>query len=761
MLLRSASEDIISGGQSQGRRANFTIGAMNAKVFDMLSSAIYNNKIRAVIREYSCNALDGHTAAGKLDVPFHVQLPNEIDPTFKIRDFGTGLTDDEMFEIFSSYFISTKSDTNDMVGGLGLGSKSAFAYVDSFQVRSFQNGKMRSYTCYKQNGIPDIEMILETDTDEEDGLEVSFPVESRDFNRFRSEASFVYAAFDVKPDVSGSFQFVDNLPTISETGVKGILHSTVLGNSVSSRYVAKMGPVFYELKGECYEVVNQNEIMQILWQSNRGILILDVPIGALDIPPSRELIDNTEHSINWLTDFVENITKPCKDQLDAVYQEIKVLTMQEAIAFVETSDKIGYGFRNYFRNNPAYTFKTFFGEECTINRYTDVFDTYLKQTRRKHRDKVEEITKKVRVEKDLPEYVFNPYLRIISYGSDRGVQRRNYFSMNYSNYGMPTVEPFGGVTIYQITDKTSQRVLSNMSKLEQYNGNIFLFDMEREEERFCLDFLKDVYKGDVNVIVLDDSFAPIPKDDKGARAVTARGTKLYEFRKMTSFLKNTHRNTCMCINDVVAFDKPCFWFSADDSKTLTMMHDYLSIFDSYVADDIDLKICEKYGVDEVAIYVLPANLAKHAEKNPNFIHMSEVYESIIGEILSLPLHYGGLEYVRGFSMVYRSEILRKIALFAKIGSKMGSVDADAMAQFMDNVSSTLRTYQPIDNPEKIISLIDYRKQEIAGTIEQQTRRIGEISERFPLLQYLNTHTVKQEHLDQYIENCITIEGLKV
>ena len=52
MLLRSASEDIISGGQSQGRRANFTIGAMNAKVFDMLSSAIYNNKISVLSGDY-------------------------------------------------------------------------------------------------------------------------------------------------------------------------------------------------------------------------------------------------------------------------------------------------------------------------------------------------------------------------------------------------------------------------------------------------------------------------------------------------------------------------------------------------------------------------------------------------------------------------------------------------------------------------------------------------------------------------------------
>ena len=36
----------------------------SAKAFGILSSGLYANKIRAVIREISCNAVDSHVAAG-------------------------------------------------------------------------------------------------------------------------------------------------------------------------------------------------------------------------------------------------------------------------------------------------------------------------------------------------------------------------------------------------------------------------------------------------------------------------------------------------------------------------------------------------------------------------------------------------------------------------------------------------------------------------------------------------------------------------
>ncbi len=45
------------------KTSEFKIQA-SAKAFEILSSNIYTNKVRAVIREYNCNAYDAHVAAG-------------------------------------------------------------------------------------------------------------------------------------------------------------------------------------------------------------------------------------------------------------------------------------------------------------------------------------------------------------------------------------------------------------------------------------------------------------------------------------------------------------------------------------------------------------------------------------------------------------------------------------------------------------------------------------------------------------------------
>ena len=58
----------------------------SAKAFNILSSGLYANKIKAIVRELSCNAVDSHVAANRSDVPFDVHLPNTLEPWFAIRD---------------------------------------------------------------------------------------------------------------------------------------------------------------------------------------------------------------------------------------------------------------------------------------------------------------------------------------------------------------------------------------------------------------------------------------------------------------------------------------------------------------------------------------------------------------------------------------------------------------------------------------------------------------------------------------------------
>jgi len=75
----------------------------SAKAFNILSSGLYANKIRAIIRELSCNATDSHVAAGRAGTAFDVHLPNALEPYFSIRDYGTGLSHDQVTSIYRKY----------------------------------------------------------------------------------------------------------------------------------------------------------------------------------------------------------------------------------------------------------------------------------------------------------------------------------------------------------------------------------------------------------------------------------------------------------------------------------------------------------------------------------------------------------------------------------------------------------------------------------------------------------------------------------
>ena len=62
MILNTAPQDqaVMS---NVGEIGEFRI-RNSAKAFNILSSGLYANKVKAVVRELSCNAVDSHAAAG-------------------------------------------------------------------------------------------------------------------------------------------------------------------------------------------------------------------------------------------------------------------------------------------------------------------------------------------------------------------------------------------------------------------------------------------------------------------------------------------------------------------------------------------------------------------------------------------------------------------------------------------------------------------------------------------------------------------------
>jgi len=295
----------------------------SAKAFNILSSGLYANKIRAIIRELSCNAVDSHTAAGKQDTPFDVHLPNTLDPTFSIRDYGTGLTHAQVQNIYTTYFESTKTESNAFIGALGLGSKSPFSYTDNFTVTAIKDGTRGVYSAFiNGEGVPSIVLMHSEATDQPAGVEVKFAVDSRsDFYKFEEEARYVYTYFRLRPVVNGGdgdFEFRD-----VEYKDKNIIPGVHYTGSRSSRAV--MGNIAYPI-----DLPNPEQIGELAGLLSCG-LEMHFDIGELDFQASREGLSYIPQTVNAI-----------KAKLEALNAQLAVHLGMEADAITNDWEKVQF-----------------------------------------------------------------------------------------------------------------------------------------------------------------------------------------------------------------------------------------------------------------------------------------------------------------------------------------------------------------------------------------------------------------------------------
>ena len=189
MKMATAPQDVMLPESFEQR--DVAIGDI-AFILDMFADKVYSNKERAVIRELACNAHDSHVMAGTTDVPFDVHLPTQLEPWFSLRDYGTGLEDDDIANIYGAIGVSTKRDSNEVIGCFGIGSLSPYSMCDSFTVKSYLNGIVRTYQCMRdEKRQPKVIPLGSAPTDEPNGLEVKLTVNGK-VSEFEDEAGHVF-----------------------------------------------------------------------------------------------------------------------------------------------------------------------------------------------------------------------------------------------------------------------------------------------------------------------------------------------------------------------------------------------------------------------------------------------------------------------------------------------------------------------------------------------------------------------------------------
>lgn len=276
---------------------------LNSFAFEILSSKIYSRPIEAVVRELSCNAVDAHKEAGTLDIPYIIHVPSQYEPYFSIRDYGTGLTSEEIETIYTTYFESTKSHSNDFIGCFGLGSKTPFAVTDQFNVSSFKNGRVQQYNLYKNElGIPSVAKIYEGDTDEQNGLYIEVPVNLSQKEEYKNVIKKIFKYFDHKPILTNDvIEF--NQFNIDLQGDGWILEKEKIHDD--NRYAtAIMGSISYPITCALTQKIPQ--------------LNLFFNLGDLSFHTSREVLQ-----------YDEKTNKIIREKYQLAFDQIKKLKLQE------------------------------------------------------------------------------------------------------------------------------------------------------------------------------------------------------------------------------------------------------------------------------------------------------------------------------------------------------------------------------------------------------------------------------------------------
>lgn len=254
----------------QGEKVKMGIDEFSMAHIMSILTDLYSDPELAVIREYSTNALDAHVEVGQTR-PIEVSTPTHLSPFFKVKDYGVGLSVEEITEIYSKYGASTKRDTNDQVGMLGLGCKSALAYVSQFTLVGVKNGERVAVAISRdEDGAGSMTVVETNATDEPSGVEIVIPArkysdlhqKSLDFFKYWAPGTVLLNGEE--PIKAAGLDITDNIKLV-----------------LNARNRVVMGNVAYPMPNEYAHQMQHN--------GNWGVVAY-VNIGDVNFTPSREAL---------------------------------------------------------------------------------------------------------------------------------------------------------------------------------------------------------------------------------------------------------------------------------------------------------------------------------------------------------------------------------------------------------------------------------------------------------------------------------------
>jgi len=289
---------------------------VNSINMSFLLTNLYQDPELAVIREYIANGMDAHTAAG-VDEPVLVYAPTHELPEFRVTDFGVGMSRETMTTIYPMYGASLKSDSNDEIGGFGLGCKVGLAVSSQFTVNTTKDGWNTLAIVQRTDaGKPSLNIISHTKTDDPNGTTVSIPMKPST-NFTDKLVRFLFFADRSKVKMAEGYSVPGHYTSIVHDGGNFASDSTSAsvkflntGNGRIARtgsvYVI-MGGIFYEVDAGLIASNLTDENKQFAGIFNRFSTVIDANVGDLSLTPNRESLRFDEKTVNFFNDIIEDV----------------------------------------------------------------------------------------------------------------------------------------------------------------------------------------------------------------------------------------------------------------------------------------------------------------------------------------------------------------------------------------------------------------------------------------------------------------------
>lgn len=301
MKIQAHDNQLETNVQSESKE--FGIGDASV-VIEILRNRLYENKVRTLVQEYICNARDAHREVGKDASTLEITMPTRLSPTFKVKDFGPGISTDRMDRVFRLYGASTKRGSNNQTGGFGIGAKSAWSYTDSFTVVTVVDGSRRTYVCHTgHNNQGSLDLIKTDHTDEPNGTEIQIAVRNQDIDEFRFSVLRVIYFWESRPTVKGydgelpslvgGYKVSDNIETIDRQAIPEFID---LNYNAKALAVIDGVPYFITEK-----LLNKtSKLNKFLNENVRKAVILHFGNGIVEVSASRESIADSQFTIDAL-----------------------------------------------------------------------------------------------------------------------------------------------------------------------------------------------------------------------------------------------------------------------------------------------------------------------------------------------------------------------------------------------------------------------------------------------------------------------------